>query len=340
MTKTVTNKCERCKKEFETDDPKIRWCSDECKEKFKVCYCKKCDKEFLSYVNRAFCSDECKRKPCFQCNRIFLPKNSEIYCSMECKIKRYTHKCVTCEKEFFKQQPNAKYCSKECRGVYETSKKFRRICKFCKNVILVTSHNLLYCNEHCMNQYRKKKEREQELKNSSFQELEQLIRLKVNELIDRKYDCLSMIHSTIDYNEKSGFTDSLKQEVFERDEHKCYICHDDKHLEVHHKLPQRLGGKHEVDNLITLCRRCHRHIETGNREHAIRKCLRNARLTYGMESIVMKEKYSHNSQLQNIQQELEHISKLLTGQANDELQESLMLLDDLLDEVSSYQASK
>jgi hypothetical protein len=43
----------------------------------------------------------------------------------------------------------------------------------------------------------------------------------------------------------------------ERDGHQCRLCSSDKHLHVHHVQPISAGGSHSLQNLVTLCRRCH-----------------------------------------------------------------------------------
>lgn len=42
----------------------------------------------------------------------------------------------------------------------------------------------------------------------------------------------------------------------------CIICHCATNLEVHHVLPICRGGKDIPDNLVTLCKPCHRIITT------------------------------------------------------------------------------
>ena len=42
-----------------------------------------------------------------------------------------------------------------------------------------------------------------------------------------------------------------------RDDHKCRIC-GDYHVEVHHIIPRKDGGTHNLKNLITLCERHHK----------------------------------------------------------------------------------
>jgi len=54
----------------------------------------------------------------------------------------------------------------------------------------------------------------------------------------------------------------LRLEVLERDKHICQQCFTtDKRLDVHHIIPTRLLGMDIMNNLISVCRYCHRLIE-------------------------------------------------------------------------------
>ncbi|MDP9316397.1 MAG: group II intron reverse transcriptase/maturase [Chloroflexota bacterium] len=50
---------------------------------------------------------------------------------------------------------------------------------------------------------------------------------------------------------------NTKDVVVARDGHQCADCGSRANLDVHHILPRRNGGKDTLDNLITLCERCH-----------------------------------------------------------------------------------
>jgi hypothetical protein len=52
---------------------------------------------------------------------------------------------------------------------------------------------------------------------------------------------------------------SLKQQVIEQYNNKCYACGFSIHaiLRVHHRVPVSLGGTDEVENLVLLCPNCH-----------------------------------------------------------------------------------
>lgn len=49
-----------------------------------------------------------------------------------------------------------------------------------------------------------------------------------------------------------------KQETLDRDNHSCVRCACEGDLQVHHIVPLSQGGGHELENLATLCDRCHR----------------------------------------------------------------------------------
>lgn len=59
---------------------------------------------------------------------------------------------------------------------------------------------------------------------------------------------------------RSVIQPKLRRAVLRCDRYKCAAegCGHTQHLEIHHRVPESHGGRTEVDNLITLCRRCHR----------------------------------------------------------------------------------
>lgn len=67
----------------------------------------------------------------------------------------------------------------------------------------------------------------------------------------------------------------LRRRVLARDGHGCQApgCQHTQHLQVHHRLPRAQGGKTVLDNLVTLCGRCHR--ELHRREEALREAGRD-----------------------------------------------------------------
>jgi hypothetical protein len=49
----------------------------------------------------------------------------------------------------------------------------------------------------------------------------------------------------------------IRSKVIKRDGNKCCLCGNTRRLHVHHKIPYRVVKSNEVENLITLCGRCH-----------------------------------------------------------------------------------
>lgn len=54
---------------------------------------------------------------------------------------------------------------------------------------------------------------------------------------------------------------NIRKKALLRDNYTCQICEAKRKLEVHHIIPYRLIGKHDLENLITLCEKCHRLFE-------------------------------------------------------------------------------
>lgn len=53
----------------------------------------------------------------------------------------------------------------------------------------------------------------------------------------------------------------LRMAALERDGHRCTDCGREQSLEIHHVIPLRLGGDDLLENLRTLCKKCHRRHE-------------------------------------------------------------------------------
>ena len=67
-----------------------------------------------------------------------------------------------------------------------------------------------------------------------------------------------------DYEEIRKESDRKRRKIIKRDNSRCVICGSKDFLEVHHKLAVYRGGGAEDENLVTLCKPCHKHAtETG-----------------------------------------------------------------------------
>ena len=50
----------------------------------------------------------------------------------------------------------------------------------------------------------------------------------------------------------------------ERDLYTCQVCGSKKDVEGHHIIDYQYGGAASVDNIITLCHKCHNQVHKGN----------------------------------------------------------------------------
>lgn len=50
----------------------------------------------------------------------------------------------------------------------------------------------------------------------------------------------------------------------ERDLYICQICGSNDHVEGHHIMNYQYGGAANVDNIVTLCQKCHKQVHRGD----------------------------------------------------------------------------
>lgn len=112
--------------------------------------CRQCNKKFQVWPHRAktakYCSHECaslarramSTRHCLNCGQEYYSNNpNRKFCCRECHIAYHTVnlKCVICGQEFttilFKAQQGRKYCSKECADMAKTTRRPIRNCKHC-----------------------------------------------------------------------------------------------------------------------------------------------------------------------------------------------------------------
>jgi hypothetical protein len=334
--------CECCKENFTTIEELVFYCSEKCKGRMNLNICYKCDKEFYSYAKRKYCSDNCKKENCVVCNKVYIKKNAETYCSEECADKLYSFKCKACEKDFVRRgAKKAAFCSTQCSDIYNKSKKERKLCRWCKRVITVTNLSILYCSDECRINFYEDKERKRNNRDNG-NALYEDVKEKVYLLIDKRNEAVraASFQSTVDFNLVSGFTESLKSDVRRRDGNQCFICDKKSGLEVHHILPRKLGGSHDPNNLITLCIKCHRHIETGDKNHAVQKCYKNAMIYFKNPIDEYREPISKSEQITFLEKELNKVYEKLVEINTYEFTEILVDMDNLFDELNELRKLK
>lgn len=222
--------------------------------------CRRCGRPFhVPPVRRNtahFCSRECHyasrtrarilTKSCPQCGKEFhtYPSQDCRWCSYACTWKsqerKETRACAYCEQPFVvKRAATDKCCSWKCRvarqhtPAWPTWKKILRQCGQCGKEFLSKRHETTrkFCSRIC-------KDYAQRIYDSPAPAFYWLTAWK---------EC--------------------RAKVLERDQHRCQQCgFDGSGLHVHHILHKRKGGNEDMNNLVTLCNRCHRmrHMEEPN----------------------------------------------------------------------------
>ncbi|MCK5624951.1 HNH endonuclease [Candidatus Pacearchaeota archaeon] len=220
--------------------------------------CKICHKEFKFNSSRShgiqiYCSNECRLKV----NR----KNSSF-------LKRFEkRKCKNCNKNFIwnSSYPTQIYCTKECYKKYHEKYikkkviKEKRKCKFCNKKFIWYSSlsNQIYCYDiNCKIKRRKeyyKKNKEKETNNSYKKSKFNIPKINENQS-KNKFKIFS--------SKKRSKQDSYKKimKVYEELMNNCSMsdCKSGYNLETHHIQPLKQGGTDTFDNLIILCKDCHK----------------------------------------------------------------------------------
>jgi len=180
----------------------------------------------------------------------------------------YAFKCTVCGKTFISKYPNRKACSETCGKAICGQLKSK--CIECGKTIYRKT-TTIKTNLTCIRCKLKKEEdefiRNHFLPNPTPKETES----DVNIGLLRN----NIAHTPNTWN-IPGFNQSIKIAVKNRDGWRCFVCRRETNLHVHHIVPRSKGGKHEMDNLVTLCSGCHRSIENGDVELAIKSCVRRA----------------------------------------------------------------
>lgn len=212
--------------------------------------------------------------------------------------------CANCS-DVFEANPSrkdkAKYCSRECMAIdYRGGLKNKPSieCEYCGEVVTVMpreSDNRRFCSKNCFYKWRSESGSVDGENNPSWgggletvncMNCGETIKRPPSQLSDRPFCSRSCLHEwlngrftkqdhprwnggSIPYG--SGWSESLKEKIRERQNHKCDGCGmpQEKHLEeygkrlhVHHKIKARTFGegdesKNEKQNLAALCVPCH-----------------------------------------------------------------------------------
>ena len=124
----------------------------------------------------------------------------------------------------------------------------------------------------------KKRSENKDIEQLRYEYIQIQIANLVRELIDDGLKIDNVVNGIIlDYRNLGNISDKTRNNILERDQYSCRICGSKKNLDIHHRIKRRNGGDHTPDNLITLCRRCHRYIETCDYDYAVNQCIENAK---------------------------------------------------------------
>ena len=222
---------------------------------------------------------------------------SKANCENRNKIRTEIRKCAYCGRDFEWKSihPNQKYCSKECR---EWATKTRTK-GFGGDPFLEALHSEVL--------------------------------LKVTDLINK-----SMENST-DFSEKhisywrfGEIPKDVQEKVLKRDNYECQVCKRRKNIQIHHIIKQKNGGSNDMNNLVTLCSSCHRHIEIGDIPHAVELCFENVRKQYLVEDT---KKANTKTTVLELKNDLVNIFKKIEIENTGDYNHILTKIDNVIDKL-------
>lgn len=229
--------CKWCNKEFHVPpcrEKTASTCSKKCSQLYRhslihfektVCKCENCGKEFKRYPSKIY--------------------GKHQYCSKQCQDKgRTTHlyECEVCKNTFHRpvrKNQIVRFCSRKCMLVtfHEERNPVNSYCAVCnkpfhKSPSALTSGEGVYCSWQC----------------------KRIGSTGVNTSgLPAKYP---HYYSRPDWRKR-------RYECLERDNFTCTRCgNDSRQLHAHHIKRRTEGGSDDLSNLITLCRVCHRIVES------------------------------------------------------------------------------
>ncbi|MGA1846219.1 RNA-guided endonuclease IscB [Deferribacter abyssi] len=113
--------------------------------------------------------------------------------------------------------------------------------------------------------------------------------------------------------EQKGFW-NVREYVLYRDGHTCRLCKNktkNKVLEVHHLIPRNKGGTDKPDNLITLCRTCHKLIHEKGMEYDLLKRF-NPPMQFKAETFMTTVRWKIVNKLKELGYEVSHTYGYIT----------------------------
>lgn len=178
------------------------------------------------------------------------------------------------------------------RWIYEESFEEERTCPICGDSFVVTGINRdqKYCSRKCYHRdpkIRAKRSKFMSSENAPQKqpETQNKIRKSVEKIWEERkregkpYGHQGMKHTrdtrlrialikTLQVIWRGGqigdygaFWGIAREDALKRDGHVCVVCGKTTALVVHHIIPLKLGGTHDIDNLMTLCHSCHGKLE-------------------------------------------------------------------------------
>lgn len=184
-----------------------------------------------------------------------------------------------------------------------------------------------YCNDKCGYEYNLKKRRKRK---NSADNLKEIVTNKVKKILEqaKNTEPNTALGITISEFVLTSFTEKVKEEILERDGHKCYVCESEcEELEIHHILKRRLVGSNEPKNLITLCVKCHRAIETNSEEHALRVCYKKAKQVINGHK---EEGLTNTEKINSLRFVLESAFDAISGEEEFDKDELLLKINEVL----------
>lgn len=161
----------------------------------------------------------------------YCSRSLPVYCSTECRNKRHLKNCLNCNKEFYTAKTATKTCSDICAIKYRQSLTRSEVCftcgkKFKRATSTFASNKKRYfCSKQCNERNYGRENRFRYGKNWTYMR-------NVRVFIDKR---------------------------------RCVKCGTREQLEVHHFIPikkfENPDDAHYLNNLITLCRTCHKIVE-------------------------------------------------------------------------------